>query len=164
MQYPGKERYSDGACEVNRRQKWWISGVPSRWMTVAQKFMSVLQLCVLRGKQRFHLKTKTSQLHLFFILCPSNVSFHDYIPHCGCAPDTPELGLIVIHLHLPCHKLQIPFFSPPLTPDAAISVNPFAPRGGNLSFRGVSARRESSSFRLHFLSFSFSSSHFFPRE
>lgn len=155
MQDPGKERYSDGACEVNRRQKWRISRAPSRWMIVAElRSFCRSSSCVFERKATFSFKDKdVASLSLLCFFPWLHTTLWLYI--------RPELGLIVNHLHLPCHKLHLPFFSPPPTPDAAISVNPFAPRGGSLSCGGVSARRESSSFRFHFLSVYFSSSHFF---
>lgn len=102
-------------------------------------------------------------MHLFFLYSLSQPRLFLWLHTTLWLYIAPELGLIVIHLHLPCLKLQVPLFSPPLTPDAAIMWIPLLPQVEAFSCGGVSARRESSSFRFHFLSFSFSSSHFFSK-
>lgn len=126
----------------------------------AQKFLSTLQLRVWKESDVFILKTKMSHLSLFSAPATSLfiITYHIVVvDHTWIRPDC--------HSSSPAlSQITGSRFSPPLTPDAAISVNPFAPRGASLSCGGVSASRESSSFRFHFLSFSFSSSHFFPRE
>lgn len=112
---------------MNRRQKRRISGAPSRWVTVAGLRSSCRCGSCAFGRKATSFSCKRQRRHsrtflifdFFLILCPGHVPFYDYIPHCGLHI-TPELGLIVIHLHLPCHKLQVPFL-PPSSSDSKCS-------------------------------------------